>query len=330
MSTETMMVLFNRDDGIFVAGHNGLFGSAIVNELRAKGYKNIITAPRSELDLCDGLAVNNFFKLQKPKAVILAAAKVGGILANNHQRADFIYENLQIQNNVIWQSHIHDVQRLIFLGSSCIYPRETAQPIDENSLLTAPLEFTNRPYALAKIAGLELIDSLRRQYKRDYFSVMPTNLYGPKDNYHPENSHVLPALIRRFSQAKEAKQKEVVVWGSGKPLREFMHSVDAARAVIHVFENLPKDYFTGLWSHINIGSGHEISIKDLAFLIAKIVGYEGSITFDLSKPDGTMKKKVDIKQLNALGFSAQIDLERGITSVVQDYNKEKKYHNYKL
>ena len=316
------MSLLQRSDGIFVAGHNGLFGSAIVNELRSLGYSNIITAPRSELDLCDETAVKNFFEAQKPKGVILAAAKVGGILANNQLRADFIYQNLQIQNNVIWQAHINDVQRLIFLGSSCIYPREASQPIKESSLLTAPLEYTNRPYAIAKIAGMELVDSLRKQYNRDYFSVMPTNLYGPKDNYHPKNSHVLPALIRRFSEAKRSNQQEVVVWGSGKPLREFMHSTDAAKAVVHLYENLPMDYFTSIWSHINIGSGHEISIKDLSFLISKIIGYEGKITFDESKPDGTMKKHIDSSMLKALGFTPSVELEAGIRMVVKDYERE--------
>lgn len=312
------MSIRNRD--IFVAGHRGLVGSALVKILRERGYSNIITAPRSELDLCSFNAVKSFFKAQKPYGVILAAAKVGGIMANNELRADFIYENLQIQNNLIQQAHINNVQKLIFLGSSCIYPREAPQPIKESSLMTAPLEFTNRPYAIAKIAGMELIDSLRRQHKRAYFSVMPTNLYGPGDNYHPNHSHVLPGLIRRFCEAKKANKPEVLVWGSGKPLREFMHSSDAARAIIDLYEKLPDNYFEGNWSHINIGSGQEVSICELAEIIANALDYKGKINFDKTKPDGTMRKLLCSNRIQSLGINPQVSLKDGISQAIDEFN----------
>ncbi|NRA45714.1 MAG: GDP-L-fucose synthase [Oligoflexales bacterium] len=315
-------MLISGKEGFFVAGHNGLVGKAIVGELKKRGYTNIICAPRSELDLMDPHAVKDFFASQRPSCVILAAAKVGGILANNELRADFIYQNLQIQNNVIWQAHLFDVKRLVFLGSSCIYPRDAGQPIPESSLMTSPLEFTNRPYAIAKIAGMELIDSLRRQHKRDYFSVMPTNLYGPGDNYHPSHSHVIPALIRRFVEAKKIHEPTVKVWGSGRPKREFMHSSDCARAIVDLAESLPKDFFKSDWSHINIGSGQEVSIEELAALIAKIVGYRGKIIFDTSKPDGTMKKLLDCKVLEKMGFQARMSLEEGLSQAVIEF-KEK-------
>ena len=311
-----------RNQGIFVAGHRGLVGSALVRILQDRGYTNIITAPRSELDLCDVNAVKDFFKNQKPYGVILAAAKVGGIIANNELRADFIFDNLQIQNNVIWQAHLNDVKRLVFLGSSCIYPKEAPQPIQESSLLTAPLEYTNRPYAIAKIAGMELIDSLRIQHHRDYFSVMPTNLYGPGDNYHPMHSHVLPGLVRRFCEAKASGLSEVVVWGSGKPKREFMHSNDAAAAIIQLYESLPADYFNSDWSHINIGSGQEVSIRELAELIAELVGYEGKIKFDQTKPDGTMRKRLDCRIIESFGIKPSLGLREGIKLAVSEFNSK--------
>ena len=317
------MALMKQDDKIFVAGHRGLIGSSIMNVLRERGYENVVTRSRAELNLLNGEAVADFFAAEKPDIVFLAAAKVGGIQANNNYRADFIFENLQVQNNVIWHSHLNNVRRLVFLGSSCIYPRQAPQPMRENALLTSHLEYTNRPYAIAKIAGLELVNALRSQYGRDYFSVMPTNLYGPGDNFHPENSHVLPALIRRICAAKDGKASEVTIWGSGRPKREFMYSKDCADAIVYLAETLDGETFKGPifqdenWSHINIGSGQEVSIAELAHLIAKVVGFKGEVNFDITKPDGTQRKLLDTGVLRGLGWEPKTALENGIRTSVE-------------
>lgn len=312
----------SKSDKVFVAGHNGLVGSAIVDVLKKKGYERIVTRSRKELDLRNSEAVNDFYKKEKPDAVFVAAAKVGGIHANNTFRADFIYENLVIQNNLIWGAHTHDVRRLIFLGSSCIYPRNAPQPMPETCLLQSELEYTNRPYALAKIAGLELIHGLRMQYGRDYFSAMPTNLYGPRDNFHPENSHVLPALIRRFCENVDAGSKEITIWGTGSPKREFMHSHDCADAVVFLAEKLTKDALESSsvgkakWSHVNVGSGQEVSIRELAEIVSRTTKFQGKLVFDSSRPDGTPRKLLDSSFLNSLGWSASVPLERGIQEAV--------------
>jgi len=302
------MSLLSTSDKVFVAGHRGLVGSALVEVLLSKGCDRIVTRTRAELDFCDQHQVANFFAEERPDVVFIAAAKVGGIHANNTYRADFIYDNLQIQNNLVWSAHRYGVHRLVFLGSSCIYPRNAPQPIHETSLLSGPLEYTNRPYAIAKIAGLELVHSLRLQYGRDYFSVMPTNLFGPRDNFHPENSHVLPAMVRRFVEARDKSVEEVVIWGSGTPFREFMFAGDCAQAIVHLAQTLSKDRLDesvvgdATWSHINIGSGDEISIADLAKLIAEVTGFKGRILFDRSKPDGTPRKLLDTAFLRNAGW----------------------------
>lgn len=314
-----------HSDKIFVAGHRGLVGSAIVEVLEKRGYKNIITRTRDELNLLDTAAVDQFYAAEKPDFVFVAAAKVGGILANNTYRADFIWENLQIQNNLIWGAHKADVRQLVFLGSSCIYPKEAPQPMPETCLLTGPLEYTNRPYALAKIAGLELVNSLRLQYGRDYFSVMPTNLYGPRDNFHPENSHVLPALIRRFVEAVETGAKEVVIWGSGEPRREFMYSLDCADAIVFLAEKMDQKSWEDLpqvkagFFHINVGTGEDITIRELAQCIAETVGYKGEIKFDRSKPDGTMRKLLDISELHRKGWAPRWSLISGVDATKKWY-----------
>ena len=319
-----------KSDRIFVAGHLGLIGSAIVKELEAKGYRNILTQTRAELNLLDPLAVEAFYSKFRPDVVFVSAAKVGGIHANSTYRAEFIYENLQVQNNAIWGAFRNDVRRLVFLGSSCIYPRESPQPMSESSLLTGALEYTNRPYAIAKIAGLELINAIRHQYQRDYFSVMPTNLFGPNDNFHIENSHVLPALLRRFADAKEAGSDNVQVWGSGRPRREFMYSLDCAAAIVFLAETLTsaqlKESPQGQhgYSHVNIGVGEDISIRELANIIAEHVGYKGKIEFDTSKPDGTMQKLLDISFLKSCGWKSQHTLAQGIKSTVDWYYATKK------
>lgn len=319
------MGLMTRQDRIFVAGHIGLAGSAIVKAFKLEGFNNIITRTRSELDLLNTVAVQKFFIEEKPNVVILAAAKVGGIHANDLFRADFIYQNLQIQNNVIWAAHENNVHRLIFLGSSCIYPRDCPQPIKEEYLLTGKLEYTNQPYALAKIAGSELINSLRKQYGRDYFCVMPTNLFGPNDNFHPENSHVLPALIRKFCEAKELNLPEVVVWGDGSSLREFMYSSELGSAIYFLaskisFEDLKNSQIGSAgFCHINAGTGNEISIKKLAEIIACTIKYNGKITFDLSKHGGTPRKLMDSSILNEFGWKASLDFEECIKNAVDWY-----------
>lgn len=319
--------MLSKTDKIFVAGHRGLVGSALVETLTKRGYSNIVTRSRDELDLRDANAVSQFYKVEKPSVVFVAAAKVGGIHANNTYRADFIYENLLIQNNLVWGAHLADVARLVFLGSSCIYPRNAPQPMPETCLLQSELEYTNRPYALAKIAGLELVDGLRKQYGRDYFSVMPTNLYGPRDNFHPENSHVLPGLIRRFCEAKQNHAKEMVVWGTGTPRRELMYSLDCADAIVFLAEkltsNLIENSMVGQarWSHVNVGSGDEVTIAQLAAVVAEAVGFDGKLVFDTSKPDGTPRKLLDTTFLQSLGWKRSMELKDGIKVSVDWYTK---------
>jgi GDP-L-fucose synthase len=298
---------------IYIAGHRGMVGSAIHRKLVKEGYTNIITRTSAELDLRDQQAVTSFFELEKPDYVFLAAAKVGGIVANNTYRADFLYENLAIQNNVIHQAYKNDVKKLMFLGSSCIYPKLAPQPLKEDYLLTGLLEETNEPYAIAKIAGIKMCDAYRDQYGANYISVMPTNLYGYNDNYHPQNSHVLPALIRKFHEAKVNSSPEVVVWGSGSPMREFLFADDLADACYFLMESYNEPNL------INIGTGVDLTIKDLALLIKKVVGYEGELNFDSSKPDGTPRKLMDVSKLHGLGWKHQIDLEEGIQLAYHDF-----------
>ena len=307
---------------IFVAGHRGMVGRAICRQLEKKPDVEIITSTRHELDLCDQFAVHDFMKSEKPDEIILAAAKVGGIHANNTYPAEFIYQNLQIQNNVIHAAHINDVQKLLFLGSSCIYPRAVEQPMKEDVLLTGLLEPTNEPYAIAKIAGIKMCESYNRQYGRDYRSVMPTNLYGPGDNYHPKNSHVVPALIRRFQEAKENKSREVVVWGSGKPRREFLFIDDMADASLFV-HNLDQAIYhqntSPTLSHINVGTGVDVTIKELAEIIKNVVGFSGEISFDRSKLDGTPRKLMDVSLLSNLGWDACVSLKSGLEHTYADF-----------
>lgn len=347
---------------IYIAGHRGLVGSAIWKNLAQKGYTNLIGRTSKELDLMDGVAVAQFFKEEKPEYVFLAAAHVGGIVANNTYRADFIYRNLQIQNNVIGQSYQHNVKKLLFLGSTCVYPKEAPQPMTEDTLLTSPLEYTNEPYAIAKIAGLKMCESFNLQYGTNYIAVMPTNLYGPNDNFHLEKSHVLPAMIRKIHLAKclmnndwAAVEKdlnerpveqvtgksphdeivtilkkygisasEVQLWGTGKPLREFLWSEEMADACVFVMEQVNFDDLKGTHKevrncHINIGTGKEISIHSLAMLIKERVGYKGTITFDTSKPDGTMRKLTDVSKLNALGWKHTVEVEEGVERLYEWY-----------
>jgi GDP-L-fucose synthase len=300
---------------IFVAGHNGMVGSVICRQLAQDGDVKVLTASRDELDLLSQSAVQNFLNQEKPDAALLAAAKVGGIHANNEYPAQFIYENLQIQNNIIHGCHLADVQSLLFLGSSCIYPKLASQPMAEDALLTGKLESTNEPYAIAKIAGIKMCESYNRQYGRDYRSVMPTNLYGSGDNFHPENSHVLPALMRRFHEAKINNNNEVVVWGSGKPKREFLHVDDMAAASVFVKGLSDEEYrsqTSSMQSHVNVGSGDDVSIAELATMIAQAVGYKGQIVFDGSKPDGSPRKLMNVDLLKSLGWKQQTDLLAGI------------------
>ena len=307
---------------IFVAGNRGMVGRAICRQLQKQADVERITCTRDELNLCDQSAVHEFMKSEKPDEVILAAAKVGGIHANNTYPAEFIYQNLQIQNNVIHAAHINDVQKLLFLGSSCIYPRQVQQPMREDALLTGVLEPTNEPYAIAKIAGIKMCESYNRQYGRDYRSVMPTNLYGPGDNYHPENSHVVPALIRRFHEAKINNQDEVVVWGSGTPKREFLFVDDMAKASLFV-HNLDSKKLIGkvnsMLSHINVGTGTDVTIKELAETIKEVVGFTGTLVFDRTKPDGTPRKLLDTVLLKRLGFSNTISLKIGLEIAYENF-----------
>lgn len=301
---------------IYVAGHRGMVGSAIYRKLKESGFENIIVRTSKELDLRDQQAVKEFFETEKPEYVFLAAAKVGGIMANNVYRADFIYENLAIQNNVIHYSHENDVKKLMFLGSSCIYPKMAPQPLKEDYLLTGTLEPTNEPYAIAKIAGIKMVESYRMQYDDNYISVMPTNLYGINDNYHPENSHVLPALIRKFHEAKVNNSPTVNIWGSGKPLREFMFADDLADACLFLMENYNDLQF------VNIGVGEDISIRELAELIKEVVGFQGELEFDSSKPDGTPRKLMDVSKLTSLGWKARTNLKEGIKLAYEDFLKK--------
>lgn len=301
---------------IFVAGHRGMVGSAIVRQLEDSGYTDIITRTRSELDLTNQQAVVDFFQNENIDKVYLAAAKVGGIVANNTYPADFIYENLIIQCNIIHSAHIAGVQQLLFLGSSCIYPKLATQPMAETALLTGALEDTNEPYAISKIAGIKLCESYNRQYGRDYRSVMPTNLYGAHDNFHHENSHVIPALLRRFHEAKLNGDKEVIAWGSGKPMREFLYVDDMASASIHVME-LDKSIYDAntepMLSHINVGTGIDCTIKELVETVAKVVGFEGIIKFDSTKPDGAPRKLMKVDRLKSLGWEYSVSLEDGLS-----------------
>lgn len=305
-----------KESKIYVAGHRGMVGSAIVRKLKAEGYENIITRSSKELDLRNQLAVSNFFTEEKPEYVFLAAAKVGGIVANNTYRAEFLYDNLQLQNNVIHYSYVNGVKKLMFLGSSCIYPKLAPQPLKEDYLLTGVLEPTNEPYAIAKIAGIKMCESYRAQYGCNFISVMPTNLYGYNDNYHPQNSHVLPALIRKFHEAKVEGKSEVEIWGTGSPLREFLFSDDLADACFFLMQNYDEAQF------INIGVGHDISIKDLALLIKRIIGYEGELKFNTTKPDGTPRKLMDVSRLHALGWKHKIELAEGIEMAYEDFLKK--------
>lgn len=301
---------------IYIAGHRGMVGSAIHRNLEKKGYTHFVTRTSAELDLRNQKAVDDFFEKEKPDYVFLAAAKVGGIQANNVYRADFIYENLMIQNNVVHAAYKNKVKKLMFLGSSCIYPKLAPQPLKEEYLLSGYLEDTNEPYAIAKIAGIKLCESYKRQYGCDFISVMPTNLYGPNDNYNLNNSHVLPALIRKFHDAKEKKEPFVEMWGTGTPMREFLHADDMADACVFLMKNYSGDKF------VNIGTGVDLTIKDLALLIKKIVGYEGEIKHDLTKPDGTPRKLMDVSFLHSLGWKHKIELEDGIKAVYEDFKKK--------
>lgn len=305
-----------KDAKIYVAGHRGMVGSAIYRKLTELGYNNIVTRTSQELDLRNQQAVADFFNEEKPDYVFLAAAKVGGILANNTYRADFIYENMAIQNNVIKSSYDNEVTKLMFLGSSCIYPKMAPQPLNEDLLLTGTLEPTNEPYAIAKIAGIKMAEAFRDQYGCNFISVMPTNLYGINDNYHPQNSHVLPALIRRFHEAKVNNLDEVVIWGTGTPLREFLFSDDLADACVFLMNNYNEKQF------VNIGIGEDLSIKDLAELIKEVIGYKGKISFDSSKPDGTPRKLMDVSKLHALGWKHKINLREGIKLAYADFLKK--------
>ena len=300
---------------IFIAGHKGMVGSAITRQLKKQGFYNFVEMDRSELDLVNQAEVSAFFAKNKPEYVFLAAAKVGGIQANSVFPADFIYQNLMIESNVIHSAYESGVKRLLFLGSSCIYPKLSAQPMSESSLLSGELESTNEPYALAKIAGIKLCESYNRQYHCDFRSVMPTNLYGPGDNYHPENSHVIPAMIRRFHEAKLGQSATVEIWGTGQPQREFLYVDDMAAASIHVMglsENVYKANTTAMQSHINVGTGEDLSIKELAFLIKSVVGYSGDIYFNTDKPDGAPRKLLDVSLLKDMGWQANVALQDGL------------------
>ena len=302
-----------KNSKIFVAGHKGMVGSAIVRQLKKEGYTNIITRTHQELDLCRQDAVEKFFAEEKPEYVFLGAAKVGGIMANASALADFMYDNMILEMNVIREAWKNDCKKLMFLGSSCIYPRMAEQPMKESCLLTSALEPTNEAYALAKISGLKYCEYLNRQYHTDFISVMPTNLYGPNDNYHPEHSHVLPALIRRFHEAKENGLTEVTCWGTGTPLREFLYVDDLAEACVYLM-----NHYSGNET-VNLGSGKEISIKELTELVAKVVGYEGTIKWDTTKPDGTPRKLLDVSKLESLGWKYHTELEEGIALAYDDF-----------
>jgi GDP-L-fucose synthase len=304
--------MINKFSKIYIAGHRGMVGSSILRILKKEGYNNIILKTSSELDLRNQQKVADFFEFEKPEYVFLAAAKVGGIIANNTLRAEFIHDNLVIQNNIIHQSYLNGVKKLLFLGSSCIYPKLAPQPLKEDYLLSGELEYTNEPYAIAKIAGIKMCDAYRDQYGCNFISVMPTNLYGPNDNYDLNNSHVLPALIRKIVTAKKNNSETITIWGTGNPKREFLHADDLAEACYFLMKNYDEP---GL---INIGTGEDISILDLAQLIKKIMGFEGEIITDISKPDGTPRKLMDVSKINSLGWKAKIGLEEGIIKVIEE------------
>jgi len=305
-----------KDARIFVAGHRGMVGSAIWRELERRGFTRLLGRTHAELDLLDGAAVQKFYREEKPDFVFVAAAKVGGILANNNHPAQFLYENLQIQNHLVHGASQAGVKKLLFLGSSCIYPKLAPQPLKEEYLLTGPLEPTNEWYAIAKIAGIKMCQAYRRQFGCDFISAMPTNMYGPNDNYHPENSHVLPALIRRFHEARTKGEKSVTCWGSGAPLREFLYADDLGRACLFLMENYSEEQF------INVGYGSDVTIRDLAGTVARIVGFTGEIVWDTSKPDGTPRKLMDSSRLLAMGWKPQVDLETGIAMAYADFKRK--------
>lgn len=310
----------NKSAKIYVAGHRGMVGSAIVRHLNALGYSNIVVRTHAELDLCNQAAVNDFFASEKPDAVVLAAAKVGGILANNTYPAEFIFQNLMMECNVVHAAHANDCQDLLFLGSSCIYPKLAEQPMTETALLTGTLECTNEPYAIAKIAGIKLCESYNRQYGRNYRSVMPTNLYGENDNFHPENSHVIPAMMRRFHEAKLRGDSDVVIWGTGTPMREFLYVDDMAAASVHVLlldDEIYQANTQPMLSHINVGTGVDCTIRELAETMQRVVGFEGKLVFDTSKPDGTPRKLMNVDRLKKLGWQYSIDLEAGLSKTYQ-------------
>ncbi len=302
----------NKSDKIYIAGHRGMVGSSILRKLKADGFTNFILKTSAELNLLNQQDVNDFFEIEKPAYVFLAAAKVGGILANNTYRADFIYQNLMIETNIIHAAYTNKVTKLLFLGSSCIYPKMAPQPLKEEYLLTNTLEYSNEPYAIAKIAGIKMCEAYRDQYNCNFISAMPTNLYGPNDNYDLKNSHVLPALIRKFHTAKINGDNTVELWGTGSPMREFLHVDDLAEACIFLMQNYNEEQL------VNIGTGTDITIKNLALLIKKIVGFSGELTFDLSKPDGTPKKLLDVTKINQLGWRHKIDLQEGIEKVYKE------------
>jgi GDP-L-fucose synthase len=306
-----------KNSKIYIAGHGGMVGSAIVRKLEKEGYTNLLTRTSDELDLRNQQAVADFFAAEQPEYVFLAAAKVGGIIANNTYRADFLYENLAIQNNVIHQSYVNGIKKLLFLGSSCIYPKMAPQPLKEEYLLTGLLEETNEPYAIAKIAGIKMCDAYRSQYGCNFISVMPTNLYGYNDNYHPQNSHVLPALIRKFDEAKRNGDHTVSIWGSGTPKREFLFADDLAEACYFLMQTYNEPNL------INIGTGEDLSIKALALLIKEVVGYDGELVFDATKPDGTPRKLMDVSKLHQQGWKHKVDLKEGLKLAYQDYLKKK-------
>ncbi len=305
----------NKNSKIYIAGHRGMVGSAITRQLEQEGFTNLVFRTSKELDLRNQQAVFSFFEIEKPAYVFLAAAKVGGIVANNTYRADFIYENLAVQNNVIHGAYLHGVTKLMFLGSSCIYPKMAPQPLKEESMLTGLLEPTNEPYAIAKIAGIKMCEAYRAQYGCNFISVMPTNLYGPNDNYDLQNSHVLPAMLRKFHEAKIKQDSAVILWGSGSPMREFMYVDDLANACVFLMQNYNEEAF------VNIGTGTDISIKALAEMVKNIVGFEGALVWDSSKPDGTPRKLMDVSKLHGLGWHHQMELEQGIALAYQDFLK---------
>ncbi len=317
----------NLDSKIYIAGHNGLVGSAIFNKLRLKGYQNLIFRTHSELDLTNQDRVSLFFEKERPDYVILAAARVGGIEANNIFRADFIYQNLQIQNNVIHQSYLQGVKKLIFLGSSCIYPKNSSQPIQEDSLLTGPLEYTNEPYSIAKIAGMKMCESYNIQYGTNFISLMPTNLYGPNDNFDLNTSHVIPALIKKIHTAKEKNISNVEIWGTGNPVRDFLYSDDLADASVFILENinfsdLIADKKIIINTHLNVGTGHGVKIKEVAEIIKNVADYKGGFVYNSSKPDGTMLKVIDTTKINSLGWKHKVSLEKGIKMLYHLYLRE--------